>query len=103
MVTHQQQIAAILQKDPNVAGFMSSVGGGGGGGGGGSSNQGRLFVRLKPRGARRLSADALARQLTPRLNAVPGMRVFLQNPPPVRIGARIAKSQYQYTLSGSDL
>jgi HAE1 family hydrophobic/amphiphilic exporter-1 len=102
MVRHQQQIAAILQKDPNVAGFMSSVGASGGGGGGGS-NQGRLFVRLRPRGERRLSADALGRQLTPRLNAVPGMRVYLQNPPPVRIGSRSAKSQYQYTLTGTDL
>src|SRR5262249_15390386 len=102
MVSHQQQIAAILQKDPNVAGFMSSVGASGGGGGG-PSNQGRLFVRLKPRGERRLSADQLARSLTPKLNAVPGMRVFLQNPPPVRIGSRFAKSQYQFTLTGTDL
>src|SRR5262249_3079763 len=100
MVNHQQQIAAILQKDPNVAGFMSSVGGGRGGT---SSNQGRIFLRLKPRTERKLTADQLARQLTPRLNAVPGMRVFLQNPPPVRIGSRSAKSQYQYTLSGTDL
>jgi HAE1 family hydrophobic/amphiphilic exporter-1 len=98
MVRHQQQIAAILQKDPNVAGFMSAVGGGRG-----SSNQGRLVLRLKPKGERNLTADQLARQLTPKLNAVPGMRVFLQNPPPVRIGSRSAKSQYQFTLSGSDL
>jgi HAE1 family hydrophobic/amphiphilic exporter-1 len=99
MVRHQQQIAAILQKDPNIAGFMSSVGGGGGG----SSNQGRVVLRLKPKSERKLTADQLARQLTPKLNAVPGMRVFLQNPPPVRIGSRFAKSQYQYTLTGSDL
>src|SRR5262249_54063191 len=100
MVSHQQQIAAILQKDPNVAGFMSSVGGGRGGT---SSNQGRIFLRLKPRAQRQLTADQLARQLTPKLNAVPGMRVFLQNPPPVRIGSRSAKSQYQFTLTGTDL
>jgi HAE1 family hydrophobic/amphiphilic exporter-1 len=98
MVAHQQQIAAILQKDPNVDGFMSSVGGGRG-----TSNQGRIFLRLKPKAQRKLSADQLARALTPKLNAVPGMRVFLQNPPPVRIGSRAAKSQYQYTLSGTDL
>ncbi len=100
MVRHQQQVAAILQKDPNVAGFMSSVGAGGPGGIG---NQGRLVVRLKPKHERRLNADQVARALTPRLNAVPGMRVFLQNPPPVRIGSRFAKSQYQFTLQGTDL
>jgi len=100
MVRHQQQIAAILEKDPNVEGFMSSVGGGGGGT---SANQGRIFLRLKPRAQRKLSADQLARALTPKLNAVPGMRVFVQNRPVVQIGSRYAKSQYQYTLSGTDL
>jgi len=100
MVRHQQQIAAILQKDPNIEGFMSSVGGGGGGT---SANQGRIFLRLKPRAQRTLSADQLARVLTPKLNAVPGMRVFVQNRPVVQIGSRSAKSQYQFTLTGTDL
>ncbi|HKQ58378.1 MAG TPA: efflux RND transporter permease subunit [Candidatus Eisenbacteria bacterium] len=100
MVRHQQAVAAIVQKDPNVAGFMSSIGGGPGGG---SGNQGRLNIRLKPRHERSLSADQLIRQLTPKLNTVPGMRVFLQNPPPVRIGSRSAKSQYQFTLQGTDI
>jgi HAE1 family hydrophobic/amphiphilic exporter-1 len=101
MVRHQRAVAAIVQKDPNVAGFMSSVGGGGPGGG--SGNQGRLVIRLKPRRERPLSADQLIRQLGPRLNSVPGIRVFLQNPPPVRIGSRAAKSQYQFTLQSTDL
>ncbi len=96
MVRHQQAVAGILSKDPNVDGFMSSVGGG-------SGNQGRIFVRLKPRGRRKLDADAVIRELTPKLNQVPGMRVYLQNPPPVRIGSRFAKSQYQYTLQGTDV
>ncbi len=100
MVRHQQQVAALVAKDPNVAGFMSAVGGGDRGG---TSNQGRLVLRLKPRSERKLSADQVARSLTPRLNSVPGMRVFLQNPPPVRIGSRTAKSQYQFTLQGTDL
>src|SRR5262245_3435661 len=100
LMRHQQAVAALVAKDPNVAGFMSSVGGGPGGT---SGNQGRLVLRLKPRRERRLSADQLIRQLTPKLNAVPGIRVFLQNPPPVRIGARAAKSQYQFTLQGNDI
>jgi HAE1 family hydrophobic/amphiphilic exporter-1 len=100
MVQHQQQIAALLLKDPNIAGFMSSVGAGDRGG---SGNQGRLVLRLKPRAERKLSADQLIRVLGPRLNGIPGMRVFLQNPPPVRIGSRVAKSQYQFTVQGTDL
>ena len=97
MVRMQQQVAAILAKDENVAGFMSSVGGGPSGS---SSNQGRMVIRLKPRHERSLGADALTRSLGPKLNSIPGIRVFLQNPPPIRIGARFAKSQYQYTLQG---
>jgi len=79
---------------------MSAVGGGPGGG---SSNQGRLVLRLKERHERKLSADQVIRSLGPKLAQVPGIRVFLQNPPPVRIGARFAKSQYQYTLQGTDI
>jgi HAE1 family hydrophobic/amphiphilic exporter-1 len=100
MVRLQQQVAALLAKDENVAGFMSAVGAGPRGGGG---NQGRFVIRLKPRHERRQSADQLARSLGPKLNSVPGIRVFLQNPPPLRIGSRFAKSQYQFTLQGSDL
>ena len=100
MVRHQQQVAALVAKDPNIEGFMSAVGGGDRGG---TSNQGRLVLRLKPRSQRKLSADQVARSLTPKLNSIPGMRVFIQNPPPVRIGSRTAKSQYQFTLQGTDL
>jgi HAE1 family hydrophobic/amphiphilic exporter-1 len=100
MARRQQQIAAIVAKDPNIAGFMSAVGGGGGTG---TTNQGRLFIRLKPRHERKQSADQIIRSLGPKLSQVPGIRVFLQNPPPVRIGSRFAKSQYQYTLQGTDI
>ena len=103
MVRYQQQVAAILAKDPNVAGFMSAVGGGGGGAAGGGTNTGRLIIRLKDRHDRKLSADQVARSLTPRLNSIPGIRVFVQNPPPVRIGARFSKSLYQFSVQGSDL
>ena len=98
MVIHQQQIAAIVARDPNIAGFMSSVGGGGGG----SGNQGRIFLGLKPRG-QRLTADEIVNELRPKLSAVPGMSVFMQVPPAIQIGGRPSKSQYQFTLQGTDI
>ena len=98
MVSHQQQIAAIVARDPNIAGFMSSVGGGGGG----SGNQGRIFLGLKPRGER-LSADEIVNELRPKLSSVPGMNVFMQVPPAIQIGGRSSKSQYQFTLQGTDI
>jgi HAE1 family hydrophobic/amphiphilic exporter-1 len=100
MMRHQRAVAAIVQNDPNVAGFMSSVGGGGPASAG---NQGRLFIRLKPRAQRRQSADQVIRSLGPKLAQVAGIRVYLQNPPPVRVGSRFAKSQYQFTLQATDI
>jgi HAE1 family hydrophobic/amphiphilic exporter-1 len=40
--------------------------------------------------------------LRPQLSAIPGLRVSLQNPPPIRLGGRQANSQYQYTLQSGD-
>jgi HAE1 family hydrophobic/amphiphilic exporter-1 len=41
-------------------------------------------------------------ELQPKLDTIPGMRVFLQNPPPIRIGGQLSKSLYQLTLSSPD-
>ncbi len=98
MKEHQQAVAAILQKDPNIASFMSRAGAGGSN----TGNTGGLNIRLKPRAQRELSANELVDVLRPKLNAVPGIRVFLQNPPPIQIGGRVSKSQYQYTLYSPD-
>ncbi|MEP6689031.1 MAG: efflux RND transporter permease subunit, partial [Gemmatimonadales bacterium] len=100
MVTHQRAAAAIVQEDPNVEGFMSAVGAGGRSA---SVNQGRLFIHLKPRDQRELSADEVAQSLTRKLAVVPGMRVFITNPPVINIGGRQSKSLYQFTLQGSDI
>ena len=94
MVQHQVQVNAILRNDPNVADFMSSLGGG---------NQGRVTIRLKARGERKLDADGVIRELAPKLARVPGMQVFLQNPPAIRIGGRSSKAMYQFTLQSTDI
>ncbi|MBZ5641001.1 MAG: protein kinase, partial [Acidobacteriia bacterium] len=57
-----------------------------------------LLVGALPRSARRLDADQVIRELQPKLSQVPGMRVFLQNPPSLRIGGRSSKALYQFTL-----
>lgn len=97
---YQQQAAAILQADENVDGFMSAIGSGGRAA---ATNQGRFIVKLKPAHERKLDADGVARQLTRKLSAVAGIRVYFTNPPPINIGGRSSKSLYQYTLQGSDI
>jgi len=100
MVRHQQAAAAIVQEDPNIEGFMSAVGGGGRIS---TVNQGRLIIHLKDRDERQMSADEVGRSLSQKLAAVPGMRVFISNPPVINIGGRSSKSEYQFTLQSSDI
>ncbi|HEY7684340.1 MAG TPA: efflux RND transporter permease subunit [Gemmatimonadales bacterium] len=98
MVRYQQAAAAIIQADSNVAGFMSALGGGRS-----SVNQGRFFLHLTPKRQRSMSADQIARSLSARMAAVPGLRVFFSNPPPISIGGRVTKSLYQFSVQGPDI
>ncbi len=100
MVKHQQVVAAIAQKDPNIEATNSSVGAGGPNG---SANTGRILVKLKPRNQRQLSADEIVQELRPKLSKVPGVKVFLQNPPAINIGGQQSKAQYQYTLQSPNV
>ena len=95
MKRHQEEVAAVVRQDPNVASYMSGVGSVGTLVG---TNTGRVFIRLKPRSKRHMSADQVIQELRPKLAQIPGIRVFLQNPPPIRVGATISKSQYQFAL-----
>src|SRR5262249_10706275 len=101
LVEHQRAAAAVVAQNPNIEGFMSTVGARGGVGG---TNSGVLFMRLKPRRERKANVDEVIQQLRGPLSKIPGMRVFLQNPPPIRFGGRPTKSQYQPTLpsAGTD-
>ena len=99
MVRHQQMVADVVDHDPNVGSFSSSIGG--------SnitvaSNAGRVFLRLKPRSERALSADEVIQELRPKMAHIPGINVFLQNLPPIRIGGNLTKSLFQFTLQGPD-
>ena len=100
MVEHQRALAEIIAKDPNIRSFMSSVGATNMRP---TSNTGTLSITLKPRHERQLSADQIIQQLRPKLATVPGIRVYLQNPPVIRIGGKVTSGQYQYTLQSTDL
>ncbi len=100
MKQHQQAVAAIVLKDPNVDAFMSAVGGGGSSS---SGNQGRFFIRLKPRSGRKLHVDQVIQQLRPKIAQVPGILAFPQNPPPIRLSGSTTKSLYQFTLQSPDI
>ncbi|MFA5081232.1 MAG: efflux RND transporter permease subunit [Hydrogenophilaceae bacterium] len=100
MAAKQRQVAAIAAQEPDIETFMSVVGAGGSRS---AANSGLMLFKLKPRSERKHSADELVALLRPRLNAVPGIKVALQNPPPIRLTGRLTTAKYQYTLQGQDL
>jgi HAE1 family hydrophobic/amphiphilic exporter-1 len=99
MKLHQQQLAAIVAQDPNVEAFMSAIGASGISV---ANNSGRIFMRLKPHAERKLSADEIIQELKPKVSQVPGIAMYMQNLPSIRIGGSLTKSQYQYTLQSID-
>ncbi|MCI0703368.1 MAG: efflux RND transporter permease subunit, partial [Planctomycetia bacterium] len=99
MLDAQQRVAEIVRQDENVAAFSSTVGASGPTT---ASNAGRMFIRLTPREKRTLTADEVIAQLRKKVGVVPGIKVYFQNPPPIRIGGRASKSQYQLTIQGPD-
>src|SRR5678815_2877475 len=85
MVRHQLQVADVLLKDPNIASAGVNVGQMGNNATGGS-NQGRMFVELKPREQRDVSVDEVIALLRPKLAEIPGIRTFMVNQPPINLG-----------------
>src|SRR5947208_11582526 len=68
----------------------------------GEINPGPRFMQLEPRSQRSMSVDQLIRYFNRKLAGIPGIQVFLQNPPPIQIGGRRTKSLYQFTLQSPD-
>ena len=95
----QQQIAAIVAKNPAVEGVMSSAGQGGGGASAG--NVGRLVIRLTPRN-KRAGADQVISELRKATRKVSGANVSLQNPSSINLGAMTSASDYQLTLKSAN-
>ena len=97
LVEYQKDVADIIRQDPNVEALVTTVGGSAAATLGGP-NLGQIVVHLKPRGERRDLANEIIEKLRPQLLSVAGVRVFMQNPPTVRIGGQVSKSLYQYSI-----
>ena len=98
MLGLQQQLADIVMADPAVAGVGSVVGGGA------TSNRGTMFITLKAVAERQgLTTQLVIDRLRKNLAAVAGIRLFMFAAQDIRVGGRQSDSNYQYTLSSSDL
>jgi multidrug efflux pump len=89
--------ASIVQQDPAVDTVSAFTGGGNG------TNTARLFMQLKPKSERKLSADQVIARLRGKLAKIPGAALYLQAVQDVNVGGRFSGAQYQYTLQGDDL
>src|SRR6186997_3228221 len=95
----QGQVEAAIKKDPNVAGMVSVLG---------VSrmnptpNAGRLAITLRPRNERRSSADDIVLRLKQAVAPIPGMNVYFLPVQAIQISTQSSRSQYQYTLTGTD-
>jgi HAE1 family hydrophobic/amphiphilic exporter-1 len=98
MAVRQKELADILSRDPAVEYINSTVGAGGPNA---TTNNGRLFIALKPR-KQRDSATVVMARLRQKATQVPGMQAFFQSIQNLNIGGRPSKSQYQYTLQSGD-
>jgi HAE1 family hydrophobic/amphiphilic exporter-1 len=98
MMKHQVELGDIVRKDPAIAHVAMAIGGAGN-----SSNNGRMFITLKPRDQRDVNADQIIARLRPQLDKVEGAKLFLQSAQDVRVGGRSSRTQYQYTLQDSDI
>jgi hydrophobic/amphiphilic exporter-1 (mainly G- bacteria), HAE1 family len=128
MVLHQNEVGKVLLDDPNRSDYFSSVTGGTNNGFiythlkspeerpkipsramlglerkyAGVPVLGGVLHAITPLFAHHPDVNEVITELRPKFARVPGIRVFMQNPPPIRIGGQLTKSQYQLTLQSPD-
>ena len=98
MKRHQEELGQIVQADPAVATIAMFIGGGGS-----ALNTGRMYVTLKPRNERDVTAQQVIARLRPKLEKVQGARLFMQAAQDVRLGGRPTRTQFEYTLQDANL
>jgi len=96
----QQEVGRVVMADPAVDTVAMGLGSGVGAA---AQNTGRMFIQLKPFDERDVDIFGVIRRLRPKLAQIPGVRVYLFAAQDVTVGARFAKTQFQYTLQDANL
>src|SRR6185312_10639499 len=97
-ITHQ--IIDKVQQDPAVSGVVAFAGATGGNS---SESTARIFIQLKPFDQRSLTADQVIRRLRPVVAQVPSVKFYMQAGQDISVGGRLSRTQYQYTLTDTDI
>ncbi len=99
MSSRQQAVDKVLGADPDIQAYTCSIGAGIGGQ---TENNGRCYIALKPFEQRTHSAQDVIADLRPKLGAVEGANLFLQAAQDIRVGGKLTKTEYQFTLQDAD-
>jgi multidrug efflux pump len=99
MASLQQQLASQLLKDPDVESLTSFIGVDGTNT---TLNVGRVLINLTPRGKRTASQAKILDRLRQRAANVAGVTLYLQPVQDLTIDANVSRTQYQFSLEGSD-
>lgn len=98
MAERQQAMLDAVVRDPAVASVGSAVGAGGGTY---TVNDGRVFIQLKPADQRDPIEKVIAR-LRRNLAKIQGITLYMQPAQDITVGARLNKTQFQYTMNDAD-
>ena len=98
MKRRQEELSQIVQADPAVSSIAMFIGGGGT-----ALNSGRMYITLKPREQRDVSAQQIIARLRSRLDKVEGARLFMQASQDLRMGGRATRTQFEFTLQNANL
>jgi HAE1 family hydrophobic/amphiphilic exporter-1 len=99
MMDRQLAVLEVVAKDPAVASVTAYIGPGGSTV---TENDGRVFITLKPQGERTATADQVIARLNRALQPIQGIRLYMQAAQDINVGARLSKTQYQFTLVDVD-
>ncbi len=96
----QQKLDAIVAADPDTASYGATVGAGVGGQ---TGNNGRIYIALKPWDERvGGTVQQYIARLRPKFAEVSGGMAFLQAAQDIRVGGRLTKTEFQYTLQDAN-
>jgi multidrug efflux pump len=97
MVERVHELAKVVMADPDVQTVYYWVGANP------TVNSARLMIDLRPLSQRKSSATDVVNRLRKTTAQVPAIAFFAQPRQDVQIGARVSKTQYQYTLQDPDV
>ncbi len=99
MAQHQQQLAGVILRNPNVESLSSFIGIDGTNT---TINSGRIQINLKSRDQRKETASQIIRDLQPEIAKVEGITLYMQPVQDLTVEDRVSRTQYQYSIEDAD-